>query len=68
MYSLPYSYYVMYVCNMYVNIEIVFLDFLKNDFLNLRGLWFERQYKMLNDNIGTLLEIDEHWRGFTLIN
>jgi len=25
---------------MYVNIEIVFLDFLKNEFLNLRGLWF----------------------------
>jgi len=29
---------------MYVNIKIVFFDFLKNNFLDLRGLWFGRQY------------------------
>jgi len=29
---------------MNVYIEIVFLDFLKNDFLDLHGLWFGRQY------------------------
>jgi len=29
---------------MIVNIEIVFLEFLKNGFSDLRGLWFERQY------------------------
>jgi len=29
---------------MCVNIEIVFLDFLKNDFLDLRGLWFGRRH------------------------
>jgi len=28
---------------MNVNIEIAFLDFLENDFLDLRGLWFGRQ-------------------------
>jgi len=28
---------------MIANIEIVFLDYLKNDFLDLRGLWFGRQ-------------------------
>jgi len=32
------------VDNIYVNIEIVFLDFLKNDFLVLRGLWIGWQY------------------------
>jgi len=29
---------------MNANIEIAFHDFLKNNFLDLRGLWFERQY------------------------
>jgi len=28
---------------MNVNIEIVFLDFLKNDFLDVGGLWFVQQ-------------------------
>jgi len=28
---------------MYVNIGIVFLDFLKNNFLDLHGLWLGRQ-------------------------
>jgi len=27
---------------MYINIEIVFLDCLRNNFLDLRGLWFGR--------------------------
>jgi len=31
---------------MSVNIEIIFLDFLKNDFLDLRGLWFGRQFSL----------------------
>jgi len=34
---------------MNVIIELVFLNFLKNDFLDLRGLWFGRQYSYLLD-------------------
>jgi len=36
---------------MNVNIEIVYLDFLKSDFLDLRGLWFGQQNisKSFND-------------------
>jgi len=36
--SLTYSYWIIND-----NIEIIFLDFLINDFLDLRGLWLGRQ-------------------------
>jgi len=36
---------------MNVNIEIVFLDFLKNDFLDVRGWWFGRQYSLIHPHL-----------------
>jgi len=52
---LTYSYWIMSV-----NIEIVFLDFLKNDFLDLRGLWFGRQYRLVGLRYS-------HWQNHNLI-
>jgi len=46
--SLTYSYWIINV-----NIEIVFLDFLKNDFLDLRSLWFRQQ-----NNLSSVLGCD----------
>jgi len=33
---------------MNANIEIVFRDFLKINFLDLRGLWFGRRYNLID--------------------